>query len=228
GATLATATAGPTNVDKIISDFVAPATGTYYVRVSTPGAISSDSFTPSDYTLVLTRNADFDTEGNSSLATAQPVAGTQVAGRQWVLGNLELPSLDLINNGSFETGDFTGWTVATTGSPFVDWTVSRAGDGSGFFPGTSPRDGAFDAWNGFDGAGPMEFDMFQDVAIPAGAPSATLSWQERIQWDFALTDSATQPRTYDVLVQDPGTGATLGTLYSFSTGTAHVVGDTGW
>src|SRR5262249_11233117 len=74
------------NVDKVITDFVAPATGTYYARFSTPGAFSGASFTPSDYTLVVTRNADFDAEGNSSLATAQPVAGTQVAGRQWVQG----------------------------------------------------------------------------------------------------------------------------------------------
>lgn len=80
GTTLATASAGPANFDKIISDYVAPTTGTYYAR------LSSSSFAPSDYTLVVTRNADFDTEGNNSLVTAQAVAGTQVAGRQWAMG----------------------------------------------------------------------------------------------------------------------------------------------
>ncbi|HUR55183.1 MAG TPA: pre-peptidase C-terminal domain-containing protein, partial [Gemmataceae bacterium] len=203
-----------------LSHFVAPASGTYYAVVN--------GLPLTDYSLVVTRNAGFDTEGNNDIASAQSILSPQVAGRQWVLGNLELPSSNLVNNGSFETGDFTGWSVSTTGFPFVDWTVSGAGDGSGFFPGTSPQDGALVAWNGFDGGGPMEFSMFQDVAIPAGIPSATLSWQERIQWDFALTGSATEARTYQVLVQNPGTGATLGTLYSFSTGTAHVVGDTGW
>ncbi|HVK10152.1 MAG TPA: pre-peptidase C-terminal domain-containing protein, partial [Gemmataceae bacterium] len=203
-----------------LNHFVAPSTGTYYAVVNgLPGT---------DYSLVVTRNAGFDTEGNNNIASAQSILSPQVAGRQWVLGNLELPSSNLVNNGSFETGDFTGWSVSTTGSPFVPWLVSGAGDGSGFFPGTSPQDGSLVAWNGFDGEGPMEFNMFQDVVIPTGIPSATLSWQERIQWDFALTGSATQARTYQVLVQDPGTGATLGTLYSFSTGTAHVVGDTGW
>ncbi len=133
-----------------------------------------------------------------------------------------------LSNGSFETGDFTGWTVTTTGPPFVDWLVSPAGAGSGFFPPTSPQDGSFVAWNGFDGAGPMQFTMHQDVAISADAPVAQFSWQERIEWDFALTGTATQPRTYEVQVLDSSTNAVLATLYSFSTGTDLVVGDTGW
>lgn len=80
GTTVATAGSGPTNVDQIISNFIAPASGTYYAR------ISSLSDSASDYTLLVTRNADFDTEGNDDIASAQEVLSTQVAGRQWTLG----------------------------------------------------------------------------------------------------------------------------------------------
>ena len=57
-----------TNVDQLIR-FVAPATGTYYVRIA--GA-------PVEYSLVVARNADFDTEDNDSIATAQDISETQV------------------------------------------------------------------------------------------------------------------------------------------------------
>src|SRR5262249_38600715 len=102
------------------------------------------------------------------------------------------------------------------------------GFGSGFLQPTSPQDGFFDAWNGFDGAGPLQFLMTQDVTISAGAAFADFTWKERLQWDFALTGTATQPRTYEVEALDPATDALLAALYSFSTGTAHIVGDTGW
>jgi hypothetical protein len=147
------------------------------------------------------------------------------------LGVMSAPLLanatELVSNGGFETGDFSSWTTITNGVPFVDWTVSAAGSGSGFFPPTSPQEGVYDAWNGFDGAGPMSFALYQDVTIP-GSTTALLSWKHRAQWNFALTGSATQPRLFEVQLRDPGNDAVLATLYSFSTGTALVVGDTGW
>jgi len=98
---------------------------------------------------------------------------------------------ELLVNGSFESGDFTGWTTVTTGGPFRPWAVTGAGQGGGFgMLQTQPQDGTFVAWNGFDGGGPMEFQMFQDVAIPAGS-TATLSWLDRVQWNFARGDGHT-------------------------------------
>ena len=140
------------------------------------------------------------------------------------------PTQSVIENGSFETGDFTGWTVVETDLPFFPWTVSGPGDGSGFFPPTEPQDGNFVAWNGFDGFGPMEFQMYQDFTIPADAQKATLEWQDRVQWDFTFGDFASLPRTYQVQVRDPLTGGILDDLFSFSTGTEDVnpTGDTGW
>ncbi len=137
---------------------------------------------------------------------------------------------ELIVNGSFETGDFSGWTVQTTGSPFRPWAVSGAGAGGGFgITPTEPQDGNFVAWNGFDGGGPMEFLMFQDVTIPADT-SPTLSWKDRIQWNFTLGAPATLPRTREVLIVDPATNAVLQEISVFSTGTQaeNPTGDTGW
>ena len=67
----------------------------------------------------------------------------------------------------------------------------------------APQDGSFAAWNGFAGSSPIEFQMYQDVTIPAGA-TATLEWLDRVQWDSPLNP---QPRRYDVEIRDPSTNA---------------------
>jgi hypothetical protein len=57
------------NVNSAIDNFVAPAAGTYYAVVTgTTGA---------PYSLVVNRDADFDTEVNGSFATAQNISGTK-------------------------------------------------------------------------------------------------------------------------------------------------------
>lgn len=139
---------------------------------------------------------------------------------------------DLIVNGSFETGNFNGWTTTVTASPFAPWTVSGAGVGSGVSYGmsaTQPQDGGWVAWNGFDGSGPMEYTMFQDVTLPSTG-GLLLSWKDRLQWNYTLGNPATLPRLYSVEVRDPSTNALLSTLYSFSTDVEAVnpTGNTGW
>ena len=139
----------------------------------------------------------------------------------------------LIINGSFETGDFSGWNVSTvatggSGTPFEPWSVTPGGFG-GFLgyqilP-TTPQHGTYDAWNGFDGGGPMEFRMYQDISIPSGV-SLNLSWRDRAQWNFCC--GQTQPRRYEVQLRNPSTNAILTTLYSFSTGLESFYHDTGW
>ena len=134
-----------------------------------------------------------------------------------------------VDNGGFETGNFDGWTANTTGTPFIPWNVSKSGAGTGFgMAPTSPQDGLYDAWNGFDGTAGTQYTLTQDVTVPAGVPSAELFWKDRVQWNFALTSTATQPRTYNVEVVDPKTNAVLATLETASTGIAYVIGDTGW
>jgi hypothetical protein len=76
----------------------------------------------------------------------------------------------------------------------------------------------------------MEFTMYQDVTIPAGATGASLNWLDRLQWNFTLGGVASLPRLYDVQVRDPATNGVIQTLFSFSTDTQAVnpTGDTGW
>jgi hypothetical protein len=132
-----------------------------------------------------------------------------------------------IFNGSFELG-FLGWTAQEIGVPFSPWLAEGAGAGSGFaMAPTQPQDGILDAWNGFDGDGPMFFTLYQDVTLRSGATSATLSWKNRLQWNYLLF-TQTLPRTYEVQIRDPNTDAVLQTLFSFNTGIAPGLGDSGW
>ena len=136
---------------------------------------------------------------------------------------------NLIVNGDFETGDFTGWTTAYSGlDPLNDWTVSSGYTCDWFC--MDPPSGYF-AWNGFDGDGPSEFHLYQDVTIPAGI-EATLSFTYRFIWDFGFEGVGLDalPRHLIVQVRDPLTNAVLATLYSTSTWptTQSLYGDTGW
>ena len=79
GAVAATGTAGPANVSEAIANFPIPAGGTYFVRVT--GAANAD------YSLVVTSNAAFDLEDNSSMGAAQDLTGARGA-----LGAIDQPS----------------------------------------------------------------------------------------------------------------------------------------
>ena len=138
-------------------------------------------------------------------------------------------------NGSFETRDFSDWSINTLstggpGDPYMPWAVT--GDTNGGIGQVQPQDGNFVAWNGFDGGGPMEFHMAQDITISENA-TATLSWMDRVQ-----SNGNGLPRLYDVEIRDAATNSVLENVYSFSTdsfladpqnpssGTGQ--GDTGW
>src|SRR5262249_53520158 len=65
GNVLAEGRPGATNLDEVINNLVAPATGTYYAVVTGPGH--------RDFDLVVTRGADLSTEPNNDSTTAQPL-----------------------------------------------------------------------------------------------------------------------------------------------------------
>jgi hypothetical protein len=75
---LAAGRTGPTNVDQVISNFVAAETGRYYARIQ--GRFNLD------YNLLVSKDTDFDTDPNHDFATAQELASSPVAGRQYALG----------------------------------------------------------------------------------------------------------------------------------------------
>jgi hypothetical protein len=119
---------------------------------------------------------------------------------------------ELLTNGSFETGTFSGWTTTDLANPLTPWTVATSG--AGYFRSASPQDGTYDALNGFDGAGPGHITLSQTVTIPSGG-TATLTWKDRVQ--YALFSGAAA-RTLEAKVVDPISNAVLATPYSLSTG----------
>lgn len=222
GSTTITAAAGQAAV---LPPQMIAATGTQTLSVDGDG--------PTGYRLDIVLNAELETAvgaGDSADASELSLADSFLnlgSGRYAVVGNID--AKNVLTNGGFETGDFSGWTVETTGSPTIDWTVSGFGDGNpGFgFEVTDPPEGDFVAWNSFDGSGPMEFRMYQDVKVPAGGQ---LSWQYRGQWDFTVDGRSALARTAIVEVVDPANGNVLATLDTFDTGpeSTNPTGNTGW
>jgi hypothetical protein len=136
------------------------------------------------------------------------------------------PPQQLIVNGSFETGSFTGWATKDMAIPFVPLAVRGAGftPGFGLFA-TAPTDGSFVADNGFDGCGPDTIAIWQDVSIPAGQ-EATLTFDWRVGWN--LFAGPTLNRRLDFLVEPGGGGTPLQTTNLVTTDFAsNIVGDTG-
>jgi hypothetical protein len=110
---------------------------------------------------------------------------------------------EVIVNGGFETGDFSGWTVSDTAVPLCAWAIDGCAVAAG-----GANSGAHYAGNGFDG-NPGEYVLAQVVALPAG--TATLSWFES---EYASYGGA--QRTLEVQVRDASGTTVLGTPYSYT------------
>ena len=105
---------------------------------------------------------------------------------------------DQVNNGSFETGNFTSW--GTSGGPWIASYEAHDGTYSGVVGGANDADDTF----------------YQEVTIPSNADSATLTYW----WYIYTQDSDINPYDY-LYVEVRNTGgtvlATLETLANTST-----------
>lgn len=122
---------------------------------------------------------------------------------------------NLILNGSFESGDFTNWTVQDCAGSFISQNVDLATNPIAPTPSfTIPNavDGDNIAYNAFDGTGPCEITMCQTVTIPTNVSSALFEWNEIVEWE--LTFGATLDRTHSVDVIDASTGLVLQNLHN--------------
>ncbi|MDA1315134.1 MAG: hypothetical protein O2968_17520 [Acidobacteria bacterium] len=152
-------------------------------------------------------------ESNNSLASA--------------LITISPDPLNPIVNGSFETGDFTGWTIKELNSastPNLPLTVDTAGVQypldkfpCGFFCeldyfGSEPTDGIYAALHDFNGDDPATSnttnrrELFQDVTLPATV--TTLEFDYRAAWELFRFGS-TMDRVFSVEIEPAGGGALL-------------------
>jgi hypothetical protein len=118
GATvLASGVGGAANLNEAIQSFLIGSAGTYFARVSGNAGV--------EYSLVVTKDAVFDTEANNTLLTAQDVTGSQGA-----IGHLQMQGLTAYD---FENGQ-QGWTInnnmigAGTAAGLWNLTTRRATD----------------------------------------------------------------------------------------------------
>jgi hypothetical protein len=85
---------------------------------------------------------------------------------------------EFVTNGGFETGNFTGWTVTTTGSG--QWVANNGAiDPNGPATPTAPISGQFDALG--QQSGPSSLFLSEPIVVPANITSAVLSWSDRIR-----------------------------------------------
>jgi len=137
------------------------------------------------------------------------------------------PGAELITNGSFETGNFTGWTAVNGAGPWTPWQVVTAGYSTGFNSPAAPQQGTRDALQGVTGSAGSTFTLVQQFTLPA-AQTATLTWTHRFQMDnnTFCTGAACGSATYSVEILNTS-DVVLTQLYLFTTGPEAIV-NTGW
>ncbi len=104
-----------------------------------------------------------------------------------------------VGSTGFEAGQFCDWTARSNGlGEFLPWTVGSSGTSTGFHT-SAPLSGSFDALNGFDGDAGLRYELFQDVALPAGS-TISLTTNHRIQYD-SLGIPSSLPRELDISIR---------------------------
>lgn len=120
-----------------------------------------------------------------------------------------------VTNGSFETGNFTGWIVNDIADPFDAADVLPAGTSTlfSFFLGPNvviPSDGNFAASHGFDGDGlpaPGEISIAQDLGTPVAGE--IIAFDFRAGWDL-ISFVGLEDRNFDLVIEPAGGGTPLG------------------
>jgi len=112
---------------------------------------------------------------------------------------------ELVVNGSFETGDFTGWTLEDLG-PDPAWSIYSGSTSPVGFPILPPPVGTFATVT--DQGGPDSSLLYQDIQIPSDTPvrcSAIMYYENRAE-GFIIGDGLTlniPNQQYRVDIMDP-------------------------
>jgi hypothetical protein len=138
-----------------------------------------------------------------------------------------ISAAELVTNGSFETGNFSGWTATNGAGAWVPWQVVTAGFNNGFSVPAAPQHGSFVAYEGVTGNAGATFTLVQQITIPA-ASTASLSWRHRFQYDNATycSGAACGSATFAVEVLN-SSNLLLETLHTMTVGPA-TIRNTGW
>lgn len=138
----------------------------------------------------------------------------------------DVSAAELITNGSFETGDFTGWTAVNGAGALQNWINTTGGFDTGFHT-SSPQAGTRSVLNGVAGNAGSVFTLTQQITIPA-ATTAQLTWRHRFQLDNATfcTGAACGSATFSVQILNTS-DAVLQTPYTVTVGSEQIY-DSGW
>jgi len=129
-------------------------------------------------------------------------------------------------NGSFETGDFTGWVTQDLEMPFMEMEVVGAGVNNGFVAlETEPTDREFCAVTGFDGEEPGTIFLAQDLTVPAGR--SMLQFDYAAGWDLDTFADPLEDRSFSVVVEPSGGGTALHATLIRTAVAGTIVEDTG-
>jgi len=107
-----------------------------------------------------------------------------------------------IGNCSFELGALTNWTVSDLSNPLIPAAVFASGAPL-YGLNCMPTDGGFAFGHGWDGNGPGDIRLFQDVVLPAA--TSGIAFDYRAYWNLF----GTLPRRFTFEVQPSGGGAPL-------------------
>lgn len=156
----------------------------------------------------------------AAIGAAQTAAAFMIPAIHWIPTGAAA-----ITNGSFESG-FSGWVTHDLSSPFAPLSIATAGSGNsfGWSWSSTPTDGVQTAFSGFDGNGPGQISVAQDIGVLGNGQQ--LSFDYRAAWDL-VSFGATQARSFDVFIEEAGGGNLLGSFQVFSAAAGTRVDDTG-
>lgn len=124
---------------------------------------------------------------------------------------------ELVTNGGFETGDFSGWTAVsnggTSGCQVNLWSVNSTGaqgcDGNGTNV-SAPISGNFAAFNTYDGTD-TNYTLSQTLVLPGSIGNATLSFMNEYHMSYSGS-----PRTFRIDLYDATNTVLLANFFSQS------------
>src|SRR5262249_16429541 len=186
--------------EEIISSFITPAKGTYYLRVTGNGV---------QYSLMLEEGGDFSNGNNTALAGAQNLFPTS-GGVQSVMGALTKTSLwgvdwqqaanQLIHTINTQTGAFTG-TFSSPTTPLTNpFGFNMAFDGTNLWF----NDGAFFGSNTIFKLNPTNGAVLGQFTAPTAQELTGLAYLNGSLWGVDVT--------FNIYQIDPSTGNLIGSF----------------